>query len=65
MEEDFEGAGGQVLIIGFGRFGQIVSQVVLAQHSTPPSSISVRSGCARRRASASASISATARGATF
>ncbi len=32
MEEDFEGAGGQVLIIGFGRFGQIVSQVVLAQH---------------------------------
>ncbi len=32
LEEDFEGAGGQVLIIGFGRFGQIVSQVVLAQH---------------------------------
>ena len=32
MEEDFEGAGGQALIIGFGRFGQIVSQVVLAQH---------------------------------
>jgi CPA2 family monovalent cation:H+ antiporter-2 len=32
IEEDFEGAGGQVLIIGFGRFGQIVSQVVLAQH---------------------------------
>jgi CPA2 family monovalent cation:H+ antiporter-2 len=31
IEEDFEGAGGQVLIIGFGRFGQIVSQVVLAQ----------------------------------
>ncbi len=32
IEEDFEGAGGQVLIVGFGRFGQIVSQVVLAQH---------------------------------
>jgi len=32
MEEDFEGAGGQLLLIGFGRFGQIVSQVVLAQH---------------------------------
>jgi CPA2 family monovalent cation:H+ antiporter-2 len=32
MEEDFEGAGGSVLVIGFGRFGQIVSQVLLAQH---------------------------------
>jgi CPA2 family monovalent cation:H+ antiporter-2 len=32
LEEDFEGAGGSVLIIGFGRFGQIVSQVLLAQH---------------------------------
>jgi CPA2 family monovalent cation:H+ antiporter-2 len=32
MEEDFEGAGGNVLVIGFGRFGQIVSQVLLAQH---------------------------------
>ncbi len=32
MEEDFEGAGGKVLVIGFGRFGQIVSQVLLAQH---------------------------------
>ncbi len=30
MEEDFEGAGGEVLIIGFGRFGQLVSQVLLA-----------------------------------
>ena len=32
IEEDFEGAGGKVLVIGFGRFGQIVSQVLLAQH---------------------------------
>jgi CPA2 family monovalent cation:H+ antiporter-2 len=31
LEEDFEGAGGNVLVIGFGRFGQIVSQVLLAQ----------------------------------
>jgi CPA2 family monovalent cation:H+ antiporter-2 len=31
LEEDFEGAGGRVLIIGFGRFGQILSQVLLAQ----------------------------------
>jgi len=31
IEEDFEGAGGQVLVIGFGRFGQIVSQVLLAR----------------------------------
>jgi len=30
MEEDFEGAGGNVLLIGFGRFGQVVSQVLLA-----------------------------------
>ena len=30
MEEDFEGAGGDVLLIGFGRFGQVVSQVLLA-----------------------------------
>jgi voltage-gated potassium channel Kch len=32
MEEDFIGAGGQVLVIGFGRFGQIVSQALLLQH---------------------------------
>ncbi len=31
LEEDFEGAGGDVLVIGFGRFGQIVSQVLLAR----------------------------------
>lgn len=31
LEEDFEGAGGEVLLIGFGRFGQIVSQVLLAR----------------------------------
>ncbi len=32
MEEDFEDAGGSVLVIGFGRFGQIVSQVLLARN---------------------------------
>jgi CPA2 family monovalent cation:H+ antiporter-2 len=32
IEEDFEGAGGNVLVVGFGRFGQMVSQVLLAQH---------------------------------
>ncbi|SEP65547.1 Kef-type potassium/proton antiporter, CPA2 family [Faunimonas pinastri] len=31
IEEDFEGAGGSVLVIGFGRFGQIVSQILLAR----------------------------------
>jgi CPA2 family monovalent cation:H+ antiporter-2 len=31
LEEDFDGAGGTALVIGFGRFGQIVSQVLLAQ----------------------------------
>jgi CPA2 family monovalent cation:H+ antiporter-2 len=31
LEEDFEGAGGSVLVVGFGRFGQIVSQVLLAR----------------------------------
>jgi CPA2 family monovalent cation:H+ antiporter-2 len=31
IEEDFEGAGGSVLVIGFGRFGQIVAQVLLAR----------------------------------
>ncbi len=30
IEEDFEGAGGQVLVIGFGRFGQQVTQILLA-----------------------------------
>ncbi|MFO0735949.1 MAG: monovalent cation:proton antiporter-2 (CPA2) family protein [Labilithrix sp.] len=29
--EDFDGAGGSVLLIGFGRFGQIVSQMLLAE----------------------------------
>lgn len=29
-EEDFEGADGEVLVIGFGRFGQIVNQMFLA-----------------------------------
>lgn len=30
-EENFDGAGGSVLLIGFGRFGQIVSQMLLAE----------------------------------
>jgi monovalent cation:H+ antiporter-2, CPA2 family len=30
MEEDFDGAGADVLMIGFSRFGQIASQVLLA-----------------------------------
>ncbi|SMD09474.1 Kef-type potassium/proton antiporter, CPA2 family [Fulvimarina manganoxydans] len=30
MEEDFEGAGSDVLLIGFSRFGQIVAQVLLS-----------------------------------
>jgi voltage-gated potassium channel Kch len=29
-DEDFDGAGGRVLVIGFGRFGQQVTQVLLA-----------------------------------
>jgi CPA2 family monovalent cation:H+ antiporter-2/glutathione-regulated potassium-efflux system protein KefB len=29
--ESFEGAGGRVLVVGFGRFGQTVNQVLLAQ----------------------------------
>jgi CPA2 family monovalent cation:H+ antiporter-2 len=32
LEEDFEGAGGSVLLVGFGRFGQIVAQVLLARN---------------------------------
>lgn len=31
LEEDFEGAGGSVLVVGFGRFGQILAQVLLAK----------------------------------
>jgi len=30
MEEDFEGAGSDVLMIGFSRFGQIVAQILLS-----------------------------------
>ncbi|WP_245413703.1 monovalent cation:proton antiporter-2 (CPA2) family protein [Mangrovicella endophytica] len=30
LEEDFEGAGSEVLMIGFSRFGQIVAQVLLS-----------------------------------
>lgn len=32
MEEDFEGAGGSVIVVGFGRFGQVVTQALLLQH---------------------------------
>ncbi|WP_029031917.1 cation:proton antiporter [Salinarimonas rosea] len=31
MEEDFEGAGGSAILVGFGRFGQIASQMLLAE----------------------------------
>ncbi|MEM8798433.1 MAG: monovalent cation:proton antiporter-2 (CPA2) family protein, partial [Pseudomonadota bacterium] len=31
IDEDYEGAGGQAFIIGFGRFGQTVAQTLLAQ----------------------------------
>ncbi len=31
MDEDFDGAGGSVVIIGFGRFGQVVTQTMLTQ----------------------------------
>ncbi len=31
MEEDFDGAGGSVVVIGFGRFGQVVTQTLLTQ----------------------------------
>lgn len=34
-EETFEGADGDVLIVGFGRFGQLVSQMMLAGGKTP------------------------------
>ena len=30
IEEDFEGAGSDVLMVGFSRFGQIASQILLA-----------------------------------
>lgn len=32
IEEDFSDAGGRVLMIGFGRFGQVVSQPLLAEN---------------------------------
>lgn len=31
MEEDFDGAGGSVIVIGFGRFGQVVTQTLLTR----------------------------------
>ncbi|WP_284178324.1 monovalent cation:proton antiporter-2 (CPA2) family protein [Rhabdaerophilum sp. SD176] len=30
LTEDFDGAGGEVLVIGFGRFGQVANQMLLA-----------------------------------
>lgn len=33
IEETFDGAHGNVLVIGFGRFGQVVSQVLLADNT--------------------------------
>ncbi|WMS44378.1 monovalent cation:proton antiporter-2 (CPA2) family protein [Acuticoccus sp. MNP-M23] len=33
--EDFDGADGEILVIGFGRFGQLVSQMLLAGGHTP------------------------------
>ncbi|RDJ23648.1 potassium transporter TrkA [Bosea caraganae] len=32
MDEDFDGAGGTVIVVGFGRFGQVVTQALLLQH---------------------------------
>ncbi|SHF20502.1 monovalent cation:H+ antiporter-2, CPA2 family [Modicisalibacter ilicicola DSM 19980] len=34
IEEDFADAGGSVLIVGFGRFGQIVAQPLLSEHQS-------------------------------
>ncbi|MGL5363050.1 MAG: cation:proton antiporter, partial [Bosea sp. (in: a-proteobacteria)] len=31
MEEDFNGAGGSVVVVGFGRFGQVATQTLLTQ----------------------------------
>lgn len=31
MREDFDGAGGSAIVVGFGRFGQIASQMLLAE----------------------------------
>jgi glutathione-regulated potassium-efflux system protein KefB len=31
MDEDFNGAGGSVIVIGFGRFGQVVTQTLLTR----------------------------------
>jgi glutathione-regulated potassium-efflux system protein KefB len=32
MDENFDGANGSVIVVGFGRFGQMVTQVLLAQN---------------------------------
>ena len=62
--DDFDGTHGSVLVIGFGRFGQIVSQYLLAEEidvtaiDLDPEMIQVAAG------SASRSITATARGST-
>jgi len=34
-DEDFEGAGGEILIIGFGRYGQLIGQMMLAGGRQP------------------------------
>ena len=61
--DDFAGAGGIVLVIGFGRFGQVVDQVLLPRHSVTVIDNNVERIRAAAR-SASASITATARGST-
>jgi hypothetical protein len=55
---------GNVLIIGFGRVGQIASQGPLAKGCSCPSSTTTRTPSARRRCMASRSITATVRGRT-
>ena len=60
LDEDFEGAGADVLMVGFSRFGQIAAQILLAGGRASPSSIFPPTASARPPPSASASISATA-----
>jgi glutathione-regulated potassium-efflux system ancillary protein KefC/glutathione-regulated potassium-efflux system protein KefB len=55
---------GNVLIIGFGRVGQIASQGPLAKGCSCPSSTTTRTPSARRRCMASRSITATVHGRT-
>ena len=61
----FEGVHGNVLVIGFGRFGQLVNQVLLAEGvDVTVIDNDVERIQQRRAASASRSITATARGST-